>query len=216
MTGILFDLDGTLLDTLDDLMDGVNHALQQFGCPQRTREEIRRFVGNGAAKLMQSAVPAGFDWQKPLEAFQTYYQAHCRNKTAPYPGIPEALKELGRRYPLAIISNKPDGAVKTLCQDYFPGIFALGESPLCPRKPSPDMVYLGMKMIGADQCIYVGDSEVDVLTAKNARVPCLSVLWGFREKDEIQAAGGSRFCETTGQLVSTLETMMKEMECHGQ
>ena len=211
MTGILFDLDGTLLDTLDDLMDGVNHALNQFGYSQRTREEIRRFVGNGAAKLMQRAVPADVDWQKPLEVFQVYYRAHCRNKTAPYPGIPEALEELGRRYPLAIISNKPDGAVKTLCQDYFPGIFALGESPLCPRKPSPDMVYLGMEKIGADRCIYVGDSEVDVLTAKNAQVPCLSVLWGFREKEEIQAAGGEYFCESTGQLVSTLETMMKEM-----
>ena len=129
MTGLLFDLDGTLLDTLDDLMDGVNHALNQFGYPQRTREEIRRFVGNGAAKLMQRAVPADVDWQKPLEVFQVYYRAHCRMKTAPYPGIPEALEELGRRYPLAIISNKPDGAVKTLCQDCFTGINAPGEAP---------------------------------------------------------------------------------------
>lgn len=212
MTGILFDLDGTLLDTLDDLMDGVNHTMSQFGYPQHTREEIRRFVGNGAANLLQRSVPSGEDWQKPLEAFQGYYREHCRNKTAPYPGIPEALEELGRRYPLAIISNKPDGAVKKLCAEYFPGIFALGESQLCPRKPSPDMVFLGMKEIGVDRCIYVGDSEVDVLTARNAGVPCLSVLWGFREKGEIQAAGGYSFCEHTGQLVRTLENMMKEME----
>lgn len=216
MTGILFDLDGTLLDTLDDLMDGVNYALSQFGYPQRTRQEIRRFVGNGAANLMQRAVPSGEDWQKPFEVFQAYYREHCQIKTAPYPGIPEALEELGRRYRLGIISNKPDGAVKKLCQEYFPGIFALGETQLCPRKPSPDMVYLGMEKIGVNRCIYVGDSEVDVRTAKNAGVPCLSVLWGFREKEELQAAGGNAFCESTGQLVSTLEKWMKEMECHGQ
>ena len=212
MTGILFDLDGTLLNTLDDLADGVNYVLTQFGYPRRSREEVRRFVGNGAAKLLQRAVPQGADWQKPLEAFQSYYREHCQNKTAPYPGIPEALNELGRRYPLAIISNKPDGAVKKLCAAYFPGVFALGESPLCPRKPSPDMVYLGMEKIGVERCIYVGDSEVDVRTAQNAGVPCLSVLWGFREKGEIEAAGGNAFCESTSQLVSALENMMKEMK----
>lgn len=212
MTGILFDLDGTLLDTLDDLTDGVNHVLSQFGYPRRSREEVCRFVGNGAAVLMQRAVPQGMDWQKPLEAFQSYYRDHCQIKTAPYPGIPEALKELAARYPLAIISNKPDKAVKKLCAQYFPGIFALGESEICPRKPSPDMVLLGMRQIGADRCIYVGDSEVDVLTAKNAGVSCLSVLWGFREEAEIRAAGGSHFCRDPRGLVTDLEKMMKEME----
>ena len=212
MTGILFDLDGTLLDTLDDLTDGVNHVLSQFGYPQRSREEVRRFVGNGAAVLMQRAVPQGMDWQKPLESFQSYYRDYCQIKTAPYPGIPEALKALAVCYPLAIISNKPDKAVKKLCAQYFPGIFALGESEICPRKPSPDMVRLGMKQIGADRCIYVGDSEVDVLTARNAGVSCLSVLWGFREEAEIRAAGGSRFCANPCELVTDLENMMKEME----
>lgn len=212
MTGILFDLDGTLLDTLDDLTDGVNYVLSQFGYPRRSREEVCRFVGNGAAVLMQRAVPQGMDWQKPLEAFQSYYRDHCQIKTAPYPGIPEALKELAARYPLAIISNKPDKAVKKLCAQYFPGIFALGESEICPRKPSPDMVLLGMQQIGADRCIYVGDSEVDVLTAKNAGVSCLSVLWGFREEAEIRAAGGSHFCRDPRGLVTDLEKIMKEME----
>ncbi len=216
MTGILFDLDGTLLDTLDDLMDGVNHALTQFGYPARSREEIRRFVGNGAANLLQRSVPQGAEWEKPLEVFQGFYREHCQIKTAPYPGIPEALEILSKRYPVAIISNKPDKATKKLCAQYFPGIYAQGETPGCPRKPAPDMVYAGMKQIGADGCIYVGDSEVDVLTARNAGVPCLSVLWGFRDQEEIREAGGSRFCHDPKELVSALENMMKEMKSNGK
>lgn len=212
MTGILFDLDGTLLDTLDDLMDGVNHALTQFGYPQRTRQEIRRFVGNGAANLLQRSVPQGEPWQKPLEVFQAYYREHCQIKTAPYPGIPQTLEILSKRYPIAIISNKPDKATKKLCAQYFPGIYAQGEIPGCPRKPAPDMVFHGMQQIGVDRCIYVGDSEVDVLTAKNAGVRCLSVLWGFRDEEEIRAAGGNCFCADPRELADALENMMKETE----
>lgn len=208
MTGILFDLDGTLLDTLDDLMDGVNYALSQFGYPRRSREEIRRFVGNGAAKLIARAVPEGVDWQPVYDTFKPYYQAHCQVKTRAYPGIPEALAALGKNYPLAIVSNKPDGAVKALCADYFPGVYALGDSPDCPRKPAPDMVYKAMAAIGADRCIYVGDSEVDVRTAQNAGVPCLSVTWGFRDAPEIQAAGGTHFCHCTGELAEMLTAMI--------
>ena len=210
MVGILFDLDGTLLDTLDDLTDGVNYALGQFAYPLRSREEVRRFVGNGAARLMQLAVPQGEDWQQPLEMFQKYYREHCQNKTAPYPGIPEALQALS--CPMAIVSNKPDKAVKTLCAQYFPGIYAQGEAPGCPRKPAPDMVLAAMEKIGVDRCIYVGDSEVDVLTAQNVGVPCLSVLWGFREEAQIRAAGGSWFCRHPRELPELLTKMMKEME----
>lgn len=216
MTGILFDLDGTLLDTLDDLMDGVNHALAQFGHPLRTREEIRRFVGNGAANLMQRSVPQGAEWEKPLEEFQVFYREHCRIKTAPYPGIPAALAALSEKYPMAIVSNKPDKATKQLCAQYFPGIYARGEISGCPRKPAPDMVCAAMKEIGVSRCVYVGDSEVDVLTAQNAGVPCLSVLWGFRDEEEIRAAGGSRFCRSPQELAAALENMIKEMEAHGQ
>lgn len=210
MTGILFDLDGTLLNTLDDLMDAVNHTMEVFGYPRHSREEVRRFVGNGAGRLLQLSVPQGRDWQEPLAAFQSYYREHCQIKTAPYPGIPEALYAL-KKYPLAIVSNKPDAAVKKLCAQYFPGIYAQGEHPGCPRKPSPDMVRIAMEHIGVDRCIYVGDSEVDVLTAHNAAVPCLSVLWGFRDRAEIQAAGESRFCETPAQMPAMLEEMMKEL-----
>lgn len=211
MTGILFDLDGTLLNTLDDLMDAVNHTMEVFGYPRHSREEVRRFVGNGAGRLLQLSVPQGRDWQEPLAAFQSYYREHCQIKTAPYPGIMEALYAL-KKYPMAIVSNKPDAAVKKLCAQYFPGIYAQGEHPGCPRKPSPDMVRIDMEHIGVDRCIYVGDSEVDVLTAHNAAVPCLSVLWGFRDRAEIQAAGESRFCETPAQMPAMLEEMMKELD----
>lgn len=211
MTGILFDLDGTLLNTLDDLMDAVNHTMEVFGYPRHSREEVRRFVGNGAGLLLQLSVPQGRDWQEPLAAFQSYYREHCQIKTAPYPGIMEALYAL-KKYPMAIVSNKPDAAVKKLCAQYFPGIYAQGEHPGCPRKPSPDMVRIAMEHIGVDRCIYVGDSEVDVLTARNAAVPCLSVLWGFRDRAEIQAAGESRFCEIPAQMPAILEEMMKELD----
>ena len=206
--GILWDLDGTLLNTLEDLMDGVNYALQQFGLPPRTLEEIRQFVGNGAGVLIRRAVDGRAETQAVLDTFRNYYNAHCQIKTGPYPGILEALAQLGEKYPMAIVSNKPDSAVKPLCQQYFPGIYALGERSDCPRKPAPDMVYKAMADIGVETCIYVGDSEVDVETAKNAGVKCLSVLWGFRDKDVIEQAGGKYFCEETSQLVEKIEDLI--------
>ena len=207
-TGILFDLDGTLLDTLDDLADAVNHTLTEFGYPVRSREEVRRFVGNGARRLIEQAVPDNGDVEDALEVFQKYYREHCQIKTKPYDGILEALEVLGRKYPLAIVSNKPDAAVKTLCPQYFPGIYARGESVDCPRKPAPDMVFKAMEAIGVERCIYVGDSEVDVLTAKNAGVPCLSVLWGFRDREEMEAVGGDHFCLAPRDLADAIEEML--------
>lgn len=208
MTGILFDLDGTLLDTLQDLADSLNHTLTWFGYPTRTVEETRRFVGNGVLKLIELAVPEGTDPIPVLTAFREYYQAHCRIKTGPYPGIMAALELLKKKYPIAVVSNKPDSAVKALCADFFPGIYALGESPDCPRKPAPDMVRKAMAAIGVDRCVYVGDSEVDVQTAKNAGVPCLSVTWGFRDEAEIHAAGGRYFCRKPEELAACLEEML--------
>ena len=205
MTGILFDLDGTLLDTLEDLRDGVNYALDTLGYPRRTLEEVRRFVGNGALRLMELAVPEGADAREAFSVFKPYYDAHCQIKTKPYAGIPETLAELKEKYPVAIVSNKPDSAVKSLCADYFPGIFALGETSDCPRKPAPDMVYRAMAAIGVDRCVYVGDSEVDVLTARNAGVPCLSVLWGFRDREELE---NRDFCAEVSQLTEKLEEMI--------
>ena len=208
--GILWDLDGTLLDTLDDLMDGVNHALSRFGYPPRSRAEIRRFVGNGAKNLICRAVPEGEDPMPVLACFQSYYGDHCQIKTRPYEG---ALQELAKleKYPMAVVSNKPDGAVKTLCALYFPGLYARGERADCPRKPAPDMILRTMAELGVDTCVYVGDSEVDVVTAKNAGVPCLSVLWGFRDRPEIGEAGGTHFCTCVDALAETLEAMIRDL-----
>lgn len=209
--GVLLDLDGTLLDTLEDLHRSTNYALRQFGHPERTLEEVRRFVGNGAAQLFRLAVPEGADPDPVLAAFRAHYQENCRVRTAPYPGIPEALAVLQDQFPLAIVSNKPDSAVKALCDDYFPGIYALGESAQCPRKPAPDMVRKAMETIGVEDCVYVGDSEVDILTAKNAGVPCLSVLWGFRDREELLEAGGARFCEEVKDLPEKIREIVKEV-----
>ena len=206
--GILWDLDGTLLDTLDDLADAVNYALDQFGHPSRTREEIRRFVGGGAKRLMLQAAPEGADIQPVQLCFWNYYSAHCQDKTKPYPGIMDALAAL-KDYPMAVVSNKPDQAVKPLCARHFPGMYALGERTDCPRKPAPDMVRRAMTDIGVDACIYVGDGEVDVQTARNVGVPCLSVLWGFRDREEIEEAGGKHFCGDVSELAGKLEEMIR-------
>ena len=122
------------------------------------------------------------------------------------------MERLGREYPLAIVSNKPDAAVKALCAEFFPGVYAQGESPECPRKPAPDMVYKTMDAIGAERCIYVGDSEVDVLTAENAGIPCLTVLWGFRDREELTAAGGLHFCEKPSRLTETVNALIAKTQ----
>lgn len=214
--GILWDLDGTLLDTLEDLMDAVNATMIHYGCPERTLDEVRRFVGNGAAELMRRALPGEKNDPDLMEAFayfQAYYKDHARIKTRPYDGIMDALKQIGEHYPIAIVSNKPDKAVKVLCDELFPGIYALGEAPGCPRKPAPDMVHKAMKELGVDTCVYVGDSEVDVLTAKNAGVPCLSVLWGFRDRKTLEEAGAKYFCGKTEDVPGLLEKVLRENGC---
>ena len=211
MTAILFDLDGTLLNTLDDLADATNAALAHFGCPGRTTDEVRQFVGNGAERLIRLALPGNADdpaVSDVLAYFKDYYAAHSQVKTCPYDGILEALIEVQKEFPVAIVSNKPDNAVKILCSQYFGDVFALGESSACPRKPAPDMVYKAMEAIGADRCIYVGDSEVDVLTAKNAGVPCLSVLWGFRDREILVEAGAEYFCKAPKDLLQILKELI--------
>ena len=209
-TGILFDLDGTLLDTLEDLYDSVNYTMEALGYPRRTLEEVRRFVGNGARRLIDQAVPESADGSEALEVFRPYYDTHCQVKTRPYDGIPEALNVLKEKYPVAIVSNKPDSAVKILCADYFPGIYARGESSDCPRKPAPDMVHKTMAEIGVERCVYVGDSEVDAITAGNAGAPCLSVLWGFRDREEIAANGGKHFCTDPADMPAMIDKIVEE------
>ena len=209
--GILWDLDGTLLDTLEDLMDGVNYALAKFDLPARTLAEIRAFVGNGARNLLTRALEGRADVDEALAAFHEYYDIHCNDKTGPYAGIPEALVKLGERYPMAIVTNKPHSAAKPLCDRYFPGIYARGEIAGTPRKPAPDSLVAAMKEIGVDTCIYVGDSEVDVATAKNTGVPCLTVLWGFRDREELEQVGATHFCENTAELVEAVARIVEAM-----
>jgi len=212
-TAILFDLDGTLLDTLQDLTDAVNYTLRLYGCPERTAREVRSFVGNGVEVLMRLALP-GKDTDPAigpvLEDYRRYYAAHAKDKTCPYAGIPDALAEIRKEFPVAVVSNKPDAATKALCREFFgEEIFALGQREDCPRKPASDMLYRAMEAIGAEKCIYVGDSEVDVLTAKNAAVPCLSVLWGFRDKDYLEEQGATHFCDDPQKLFATLKEIME-------
>lgn len=210
-TGILFDLDGTLLDTLGDLTDSVNYTLSVYNCPPRTMEEVREFIGNGARKLIERSLPGREDdppVDEVLATYQAHYKTHSQIKTKPYEGIVEVLQQLQKKYPIAIVSNKPDAATKVLCKEFFGDVYARGESTDCPRKPAPDMLLKAMEIIGVDTCIYVGDSEPDVLTAKNLGVKCLSVLWGFRNQQELEAVGGKYFCDDPKNLPQILEEMM--------
>ena len=211
-TGILFDLDGTLLNTLEDLQDSVNYALAQYGCPPRTLSEVKEFIGNGARKLIERSLPGKEkdpDVDEVLATYQAYYKPHSRIKTKPYDGILQALAEFSAKYPVAIVSNKPDAATKALCKDFFGDIYARGESNDCPRKPAPDMLQKAMEIIGVDTCIYVGDSEVDVLTAQNAGVPCLSVLWGLRSREQLVDAGAVHLCEAAADLPHAIQTILR-------
>lgn len=210
---LLWDLDGTLLDTLTDLKDATNYALQQHGFPTRSLEEIRSFVGNGARRQIHLSLPDGTDEAteaQVLATYQAYYANHAQVKTCPYPGVLEALEELGKRYPMAVVSNKPDFAVKPLCKQFFGDIFALGEVPGCPRKPAPDMLHKALEALGADTCVYIGDSEVDVITAKNAGYPCLTVLWGFRDRDCLEQAGATHFCALPADLPQAINALVTE------
>lgn len=207
----MFDLDGTLLNTLEDLTDSVNYALAQYGCPPRSLEEVREFIGNGARKLIERSLP-GLENDPAVEdvlaTYQAYYKTHSQIKTRPYEGIVETLAALRGKYPIAIVSNKPDAATKVLCKEFFGDVYARGESTDCPRKPAPDMLQKAMEIIGVDTCIYVGDSEPDVLTAKNLGVKCLSVLWGFRDQETLRSVGARYFCDDPKKLPEILEQMM--------
>ena len=205
---VIWDLDGTLLNTLDDLAASVNAALAMNGMPLRSTEEVRAFVGNGIRNLMMRAVPGGeanpaFD--KALEDFTRHYGAHSRDRTRPYDGILEMLDKLsaaGVKH--AIVSNKIDFAVKALSRAYFGERMcaAIGDDPSRARKPAPDSVFAAMREMGvtAQETVYVGDSDVDVLTARNAGVPCVAVLWGFRDEACLRAAGAGRLARTPDEL----------------
>lgn len=189
---VIFDLDGTLLNTLDDLADSTNYALSKFGYPTRTIDEVRQFVGNGVAKLIERAIPEGKNnpnFEKCLAIFKENYAQNMYNKTAPYNGIIEMLSNLkSKGIKIAVVSNKFDLAVKELCKKYFEGFidFAAGENEAqgIKKKPAPDTVIsvLNEFNFAPEDAVYVGDSDVDIMTAKNSKMPCISVTWGFRDE----------------------------------
>lgn len=193
---VIFDLDGTLLDTLEDLRDGVNHVLTLKGYPERSLEEIRRFVGNGIGKLIERAAPKGtteVERTEMLRVFRAYYTEHCRIKTGPYNGIMELLQYLKEHgFLMAIVSNKNDAAVKELTRyyfaDYIDAEVSIGEREGIQKKPAPDSVFEAMRLLGVkkEETVYVGDSDVDRETAKNAGLDCISVTWGFRDEEMLK------------------------------
>lgn len=210
---VIFDLDGTLLNTLEDLRDGVNYVLALRGYPERSLEEIRRFVGNGIGKLIERVVPKEVteeEREEILKEFRPYYTEHCRIKTGPYNGIMELLKELKERnIKMAIVSNKNDAAVKELAKYYFSEYInvAIGECAGIQKKPSPDSVFKAISLLGEEkeQAVYVGDSEVDRETAANAGMDCISVTWGFRDEALLKSLGPEYLIHKPEEIIRIVE-----------
>lgn len=209
---VLFDLDGTLLDTLEDILGAVNHTLREMGYPERTLAEMRRFVGNGAEMQMRLALGEGAGEeavQKGLALYKPYYAAHCQIRTKPYAGVRELMRELkAEGWRVAVVSNKPDEAVKPLVELHFSGLYdlALGETAARRRKPAPDMADDALEMLGAEKCraVYVGDSEVDVETARNAGMAGIAVSWGFRDRAQLVDAGAVEIAADAAELKALL------------
>lgn len=209
---VIFDMDGTILETLEDIRDSVNVTMDHMGCPRRSLEEVRNFVGNGAAKLIERSMPKSAsqaEIDRALAFYKAYYDAHAQIKTGPYEGIPELLKALKERgIQIAVVSNKPDEAVKALAEHYFPGLFpvAIGQRPEFATKPAPDSVFEAMRLLGAkpETTVYVGDSDVDIDTARNAGLDCISVTWGFRSVDFLMEHGAKTLAHSTRELLKLL------------
>lgn len=211
----IFDMDGTILDTLEDLRDALNHSLTEFGFRgEFTADETRPFFGSGAWAAVERALTAAGGApeevvEEVLAFYKPWYASHCDIKTRPYPGVIElirTLKDAGVK--VAVVSNKPDPAVQSLCRDYFPDLFdyAVGEKEGVKRKPSPDMVRSALAELGvpAEQAVYIGDSEVDIQTAQNAGLDCICVDWGFRTKKDLVRSGAKRIVSSCDEMLSKL------------
>ncbi len=202
----IFDLDGTLLDTLEDLCDAVNYTMRRYNSPERTLEEVRSFVGNGVAELVSRSLENGRenrDYERALADFMAFYKERADIKTRPYPKTVELLMRLCERgIVCAVVTNKPDSAAKALCQKHFGGLleFVIGDREGLKRKPARDKIDAMMSELCIDKAVYIGDSEVDVLTAKNAEMPCVCVTWGFRDRDVLEECGGEIFVNTADEL----------------
>ena len=215
ISAVIFDMDGTVLDTLHDLTDSVNYVLARYGMPARSADEYRQFFGNGIRYAVRRAVPPDCTddvVEEMLPVFREYYNKHCLDKTKPYDGIPELMEELKQRgCKLAIVSNKIDSAVKELSNRFFSDCVtvAIGERPGIRRKPAADTVLAAIAELGVsrDEAIYIGDSEVDLQTAGNAGIPCIAVLWGFRDKDFLAENGAAVFADHPSDVLSILDAM---------
>ena len=207
----IFDLDGTLLDTLGDLAASVNYAMRTHGMPEHSVDEVRLFVGNGVRRLMERAVPGGAAhpaFEAAFATFRRHYMEHSLDTTRPYEGIPELLQELKRRgRHTAVVSNKFDAATKELCHHFFPDTIdvAVGEHEAegIRKKPAPDTVLQALSQLGVGQegAVYVGDSDVDIQTARNSGLPCISVLWGFRDREFLLTHGAETFVSQPSELL---------------
>jgi phosphoglycolate phosphatase len=211
----IFDLDGTLLDTLGDLAASVNYALRMHRMPEHSIDDVRRFVGNGVRKLMERAIPEGAensDFEVTFATFRQHYMAHSLDTTKPYEGIPETLEALkAKGCHLAVVSNKMMAATQDLCRHFFPDTIevAIGENEAAGirKKPAPDTVFEALRQLGVGQegAVYVGDSDVDIETARNSGLPCISVLWGFRDRDFLLQHGAKTLISSPSELLSRHE-----------
>lgn len=209
---VVFDLDGTLLDTIDDLSDSVNFALSEEGFACRTVSEVKSFVGNGIIKLIERSVPEGVSEEerlRTLEAFKRHYAANCENKTKPYDGILKLLDDLrSEGFKIAVVSNKIDSAVSVLCEKYFGARidFCVGDREGLARKPAPDAVLEALKKLSStpERAVYIGDSDVDIKTAENAGMTCISVSWGFRSRDFLLLNGASVIADKPSDIYKIL------------
>ena len=205
----IFDLDGTLLNTLGDLAASTNYALRQYGMPEHTIDDVRRFVGNGVGKLIERAIPEGLanpQYEDVLATFRKHYMLHSLDTTAPYPGIESLLNSLrSHGCNVAVVSNKFYNATVELCRHFFADTVevAIGERENIRRKPAPDTVFEAMRQLGVsgEDTVYVGDSDVDVATARNSGIPCISVLWGFRDRDFLIEHGATTFVNTPEDII---------------
>ena len=206
---IVFDMDGTILDTLEDLKNSMNHTLRLHNMPERTLDEIRSFVGNGIRKLIERAVVSGTcDTKIEIihKDFMKHYEVHCADFTRPYDGINDLIQELRNRgYKTAVVSNKAHDAVLDLCDQYFPHLFdiAIGERPEIAKKPAPDMVNLALEQlqISKEKAVYIGDSDVDVATARNSNLDMIAVDWGFRTREFLIEQGATIIVSKPGEIL---------------
>ncbi|MBQ4350066.1 MAG: HAD-IA family hydrolase [Clostridia bacterium] len=218
---VLFDLDGTLLNTLEDLTDAVNATMRHLGYPEHTLAKVRASVGNGVNRLLELTLPGGASdprFDEAVEFYRATYAAHAEEKTRPYDGIADCVETLAAHgIRMAVVSNKPDATTVRLTKKYFPAIdAAAGENEAAGirRKPAPDMVWHALKILGvtAEEAVYVGDSEVDIETARNAGLRVVSVLWGFRDREELVENGAECFAETPRELGEIVLRRMKNEE----